>query len=411
MQGSYLPPSALISRETDPIGKLRAMLVEMREHFEHHREGYFPVPLVERNFDLPASKWLSAPKWLSANEAIELIKLQVEPYNSDAAFARLCQIIIDQYDRKERGLNYAFSKQPPTTPMLEGFEVGSVNWFRAVYRIYKDKGDGLSDELETFTSDFFDWALPFDHLRVMAWDIFDNLLQSDWSVYEYSLPEAKQNPIWTFPTAMAWIATREYIALARVGHFRTPSNPDEAVAEDGVCRYNTESLGWLHTDLSYRHCKCGALTQFQHEAYKHCTCISVAWEELVHFRGGLSADTPELVFNLQEGWLSMTWPEGADDIRFLRRDILERWPPLEGAPIELTQSNRSTAAAEHECQEWLLKEFAADPNKLRSKSDFRDAALSVFAGRLSARGFDLRVWPSLAATHGRDGAGAKRKSN
>lgn len=387
------------------------MLKELREHFERRPDENWPIPLIERDSNLPGYKWLPAPKWLSAQEALELIKLQVEPYNTDAAFARLCLIIIDQHDRSERGVNFAFSELPPTCPMLEGCEVGSVTWFRGVYRIFKDKGDELDQELERFASDFHDWAVVFDHLRVVAWDIFRNLLESDWYVYEYSLPEAKQIPVWSFPTAMAWIATREYIVLARVSNFRRPSDPDEAVAEEGVCRFNTESLGWLHTDLSYRHCKCGALNEFRHLSYKHCTCISVAWEELVHFRGGLNADTPELVFNLQEGWLSMTWPDGADDIRFLRRDIIERWPPLENAPSEMVQTTRSTAAAELECQKWLLREFAADPDKLRSKSDFRDAALAVFADRLSARGFDTRVWPALAATHGRDGAGAKRKSN
>ena len=37
-------------------------------------------------------------------------------------------------------------------------------------------------------------------------------------------------------------------------------------------------------------------------------------------------------------------------------------------------------------------------------------SLTRFAGRLSLRGFNDRVWPELARKHGRDGAGAKKKS-
>jgi hypothetical protein len=178
----------------------------------------------------------------------------------------------------------------------------------------------------------------------------------------------------------------------------------------GSSKYNTKALGWLHCEIAYTHCKCGALQQFGGEAFKHCTCISIAWEELVRFRGGLTRDTPELVFGLQEHWISMTWPEGAGEIRFLRRDILDRWPARPAKQHEGSESTPSTAAGEQECREWLAKQFAADPDRRRSKKDLRTAALAAFPGRLSERGFNLRVWPELARQHGRDGAGAKRKS-
>jgi hypothetical protein len=209
---------------------------------------------------------------------------------------------------------------------------------------------------------------------------------------------------------MAWIATRDYLALANVGYFRRPSDEDEAVATDGVCNYNTQMLGWLHTAIAFTNCECGAFEEFGREAFKHCTCISVAWEKLVRFNGGLSPDTPELVFGLQEGWISMTWPDGADKIRFLRQDILDLWPAAHIIQRELPAAELSTGGGERDCREWLGKEFTTDPEKRRSKKDFREAALAAFSGRLSERGFNLRVWPELARDHGRDGAGAKRKS-
>ena len=241
-------------------------------------------------------------------------------------------------------------------------------------------------------------------------DVLNNALRLDWPWHDISLPEAKQEPVWSFPKAMAWIATRDYLALARIGHFRRPAGEDEAVATDGVCRYNTEALGWLHTTVAYTKCECGALRRFGYTAFQHCTCISIAWEELVHFNGGLSENTPELVFSLQEGWLSMTWPEGADKLRFLRRDILDRWPADPPATLTRPALEHSTASGESECRAWLAKQFANDPARRRSKSDFRAAALVEFPARLSERGFNLRVWPELAREHGRDGAGAKKKS-
>ncbi len=250
-----------------------------------------------------------------------------------------------------------------------------------------------------------------DCLRIGTRYVLEDALSHDWGVHEISLPEAKQEPIWSFPKAMAWIATRDYLALARMPFFTQPVNEtEEAVAVDGVWRYATMALGWLHTEIAYTHCKCGALPDFGLKAFKHCTCISIAWEELVRFRGGLSPDTPELVFNLQEGWLSMTWPDGAEDIRFLRRDILDRWPARSVEQPETRATDNSTMAGEQECREWLVKEFASDPEKRRSKKDFREAALVAFQGRLSERGFNHRVWPELARNYGRDSAGAKRKS-
>lgn len=71
---------------------------------------------------------------------------------------------------------------------------------------------------------------------------------------------------------------------------------------------------------------------------------------------------------------------------------------------------RSTGSAEAECHVWLEGEFAADPDKRRSKAKFCEAALEKFNGRLSARGFNLRVWPNLAQVHERDRVGRKKKS-
>lgn len=94
----------------------------------------------------------------------------------------------------------------------------------------------------------------------------------------------------------------------------------------------------------------------------------------------------------------------------VRRDhLIAVFPPC-AAPTDSTIEVTSTTGAENECRAWLENQFAADPNKQLSKDDFRTAALTRFNGRLSARGFNNRVWPALAQKHGRTSPGAKRKS-
>lgn len=397
-------------RRKDPLGRAQKELVGLLEHWAKHGVATSPVPLMPKDRERPSREWLPEPEWVSGWDAFDILRLQTSPYEYAPAIARVFQVISDQWDREDAGLNYAVASLPPTHELLRDFEVGSVQWFRAVCSLLSVEGGEEIEGWERLVSDLHDWLVMDDGLRIRLRYVIDDALAVDWQYREYSLPEAKQEPVWSFIKAMTWIATRDYLALARVGYFRRAGNEDEAVATDGVCKYNTQALGWLHTNITYTKCRCGALDDFRLAAIKHCTCISVAWEELVRFRGGLSPDTPELVFNLQEGWLSMTWPDGADDIRFLRRDILDRWPALSAGQSEAFAVEHSTTTGEKECRAWLIKMFAADPEKRRSKKDFRDDALVAFSGRLSERGFNLRVWPELAREHGRDGAGAKRKS-
>jgi len=395
----------------DPLAQAQKQLIELRDNWAKHNVSTTPVPLSPKDPEKPGRDWLPEPEWMSGGDAFEMLRLQTEPYEYAPPIARICQIIADQLDRKKAGLNYALGTLPPNHGLLSDFAAGSTHWFRALHSLLTLKGAENIDGWEGLVSNLYEWIVMFDYLRIRTRSVLENALSHHWSVRELSLPEAKQEPIWSFPRAMTWIATRDYLALARMPVFTRPMNEtEEAVAVDGVWRYATQALGWLHTEIAFAHCNCGALREFGLQAFKHCTCISVAWEELVRFRGGLSPDTPELVFNLPEGWLSMTWPDGADDIRFLRRDIQDRWPARAVPKQEVAAIEQSTTTGERDCREWLVQEFAADPEKRRSKGEFREAALAKFAGRLSERGFNLRVWPELAREHGRDGAGAKRKS-
>jgi len=91
------------------------------------------------------------------------------------------------------------------------------------------------------------------------------------------------------------------------------------------------------------------------------------------------------------------------------------WRSLQGSLDGLVQKSvkdvaaQSSVKAEEECRLWLVQQFELDPQRLRPKASFRTAALEKFEGRITERGFNHRVWPQLAAQHGRDASGAKPK--
>lgn len=394
-----------------PLATVQKRLSSLRGHLIDYGVEAGEPPLQHKDRDRPGRDWLPEPDWISGWTAFEIFQLQEEPYEWSPALARLCKVISDYSDEGETAPNFALATVPPSHPLLEDFPTGTRVWFRALYELLVVKNGEEIEGWENLVTEIYEWVGPWDNLRLRARDTLEEALSHHWSVDRLSLPETKQNPVWTFPMALTWIATRDFRAMARMPLFCQPVNEaEEAAAEGGVWRYATKALGWLHTEISFVHCKCGALSDYRFESWRHCTCISVAWEELVRHMGGLGSHIPELVFNLQEGWLSMTWPDGADDIRFLRSEIMEKWPAVAPPSVALPTAQLSIASVERECERWLLEEFANDPEMKRSKSDFRSVAMARFGSGLSERGFNQRVWPKLAQEHGRDSAGAKRKS-
>ena len=400
----------MIPRES-PLASVQKTLSSFREQLIENGIEAGKPPLQPKDPDRPGRDWLPKPEWISGWTAFEIFQLQEEPYEWAPALARLCKVISDHAHDGKTEPNFALANLPPSHPLLEDFPAGTRVWFCALYELLVIKNGEEIEGWEHLVSEIYDWIGPWGSLRLRARDTLEEALSHHWSVEALSLPETKQNPVWTFPMTLTWIATRDFLAMARMPVFCQPVNGvEEAVADEGVWRYATKALGWLHTELSFAHCTCGALSDHGLESFKHCTCISVAWEELVRHMGGLTSTIPELVFHLQEGWISMTWPDGADDIRFLRSEIMEKWPAVAASSEILPNAQSSIASVERECVEWLLDQFANDPEKRRSKSDFRSAAMVQFGSGLSERGFNQRVWPKLAQEHGRDGAGAKRKS-
>jgi len=97
--------------------------------------------------------------------------------------------------------------------------------------------------------------------------------------------------------------------------------------------------------------------------------------------------------------------DGYRNVVVHREDLMAAFPA--GEVIEKPAiATTSTARAENECREWLSGEFAADPGKQRTKTEFKSAALARFSGRLSERGF-IRAWDAVAPHAGRSKPGRK----
>jgi hypothetical protein len=101
----------------------------------------------------------------------------------------------------------------------------------------------------------------------------------------------------------------------------------------------------------------------------------------------------------------LRYPRDNRHFRFVsvrRADLLREFPP------RAVSVARSTAAAETQCQDWLLEKFSHDVEKRHSKAYFKAEALAKFHGNLTERGFN-RAWAQVAEKAGRNKAGAKSK--
>src|SRR5689334_7293864 len=94
-------------------------------------------------FAVKSLKVLTAGRLLEARQRLRnpvdrrFVAALCLPYQWAPPIARICQIIGDQWDREETGLNYAFDRPPPSHKLLDGFLLGSNHWFRALWSLLK----------------------------------------------------------------------------------------------------------------------------------------------------------------------------------------------------------------------------------------------------------------------------------
>ena len=242
------------------------------------------------------------------------------------------------------------------------------------------------------------------------------------TIGELSLPgedfdpkaDVSVSPWWSFLQVIGWITTRSKAYADYVAKLEGDGRDDvaNAVVQSAVITY-----------VARNYCKCAAESLPDHSRWKACTCIGDAGRLLLEaIRVGsilptqVSAVGPKkLSFHdlagIGQEAFGGDWLDIKPVLQFSSAEVLAAFPIEISADVSVpVTAGLSTVAAESECKTWLVAAFANDPNRRRNKASFRDDALQHFAGRLTERGFNLRVWPSIAKQNGRDGAGAKKKS-
>lgn len=118
---------------------------------------------------------------------------------------------------------------------------------------------------------------------------------------------------------------------------------------------------------------------------------------------------PDHEWALDREWESFTGDRRATDgylrVEVERNTLLNAFPSSE-ATDKSTAATSSKARAERQCQDWLTRQFSADPERQRTKTDFKKAALEEFGPRLSGWGF-IRAWNAVAPQSGRSRPGRK----
>jgi hypothetical protein len=172
---------------SDPLGRAQKQLAELRDHWAKHGVSNSPVTLSPKDPASPSRDWLPEPKWISGADAFEILRLQTEPYQDAPPIARLCQIVANQWDREEAGLNYALATLPTSHDLLRDFAVGSVDWFRALHSLLTLQGVEEIDGWEGLVNDLYEWIAIDDNLRIRTHYVFECALTLDWPWHEISL--------------------------------------------------------------------------------------------------------------------------------------------------------------------------------------------------------------------------------
>ena len=291
---------------------------------------------------------------------------------------------------------------PPKPPFSVPSPPLTRQWFASIQH-HRSGADYL--QVAEWNRLFLDWIKA--SLKVSRHGILANLSSPSGQFHAPIENVDTAGASWSFPQALAWIATRDPIEVARIQysqHFGPPmvdAQPHlRAMMQSDSDR--RKLIGWLVLQTSLKHCKCGSAVTLDREAWETCQCVGRAYDELRAFADGTANPMPEYQPKPAYASFTLTWPDGAHELRFTRAAVTGRWSQLAG--------KSSTVAGEGDCAAWLERAILADTTGERKKSSFRSEALKMFEGRVTATGFNQRIWPPIAQRHGRNRAGAPRQS-
>lgn len=136
---------------------------------------------------------------------------------------------------------------------------------------------------------------------------------------------------WSFPQVLAWIATRDRMEVARMQyahHWDAPLGDDAVWHLHGLNndRGRKNLIGWLVLRTSVYHCKCGSVLTLEREPWETCQCVGRAYDDLMEFTRSAAQPIPEYQPKPAYASFTLTWPDGAHNLRFARAEVIARWP-------------------------------------------------------------------------------------
>lgn len=233
-----------------------------------------------------------------------------------------------------------------TPPFDVPFPTLTKGWFAAIQQFHTE-ADIVN--LADWQRDFVVWAKT--KLVVSRADLVRNLRAPSEPGHEPVGHVDVPGAIWSFPQVLAWVATRDAKEVARIrflDHFGIPFSREKAgqleTAQSDMGRITVgrsepkpflqsewgrrKLIGWLVLQTSQHHCKCGAKTTPDREAWEACICVGRAYEQLLAFAKGTAHPLPEYQQQAQHASFTLTWPDGAHNLRWPRYEVFKQWPPM-----------------------------------------------------------------------------------
>lgn len=289
---------------------------------------------------------------------------------------------------------------PPLFPLAIEAAPLTKEWFAST-QAYRE-GDFDPGVLGSWNRTFFDWAEQ--SLKVRRQDMLDNLAYPFGVGHQAVEDTEAVGCMWSFPQALAWIATADTREVARIQYGchwgKKPDDASAALVHNE--RMRRRLVGWLQVCTSIHHCRCNSRATAEREAWAVCQCVGAAYDRLrIHVESKFPT-IPEYSPQPSKGTFTIDWFDGAEAIRIPRLDVVTEWPAREAIEHE----SCGFAPAQKRCEEWLEKAFGNDPLE-KTKPEFRTEAMQKIPG-LSGKAFD-RAWGNVAPEN-RTKPGAKRKS-
>lgn len=210
---------------------------------------------------------------------------------------------------------------PPLHPLLAKWEPASADWFDGWRQLWNPPEN--DQDWQDFNWQLDQWLFSSENFLVSWKYVSRAIVDRHAHLSDDEASNASAKVAWSFPEALAWIATGNIAETAIVGRHMASAGHNLRNNRELFGRHIAEGIGRLALIASERHCKCGAVAMLDSPRWKTCLCLTNAWTQLKALvapdpDAPLPPSLPILETDLGTGWFGLSWPEGADAISFAR---------------------------------------------------------------------------------------------